>query len=89
LPVRDFLTHQALLPGWIPFWRMGLDKDGKLNREIFAQQPSDHFQVRISEHLYLNGTILNNLSSIPSEMRNRFLQKDMSIPISAFIFILK
>jgi CubicO group peptidase (beta-lactamase class C family) len=26
IPIRDYLTHQARLPAWIPFWRMGLDK---------------------------------------------------------------
>jgi beta-glucosidase-like glycosyl hydrolase/CubicO group peptidase (beta-lactamase class C family) len=85
LPVRDFLTHQALLPGWIPFWRMGLDEEGKLNREIFAHQPSDHFQVRISEHLYLSNDFkqhildtIRNAKSIPSK---RYVYSDLSFHI--------
>ncbi|HDR50994.1 MAG TPA: serine hydrolase [Mariniphaga anaerophila] len=85
LPVRDFLTHQALLPGWIPFWRMGLDEDGNLNREVFAQQPSDHFQVRVSEHLYLNNNFkqmildtIRNAKSIPSK---RYVYSDLSFHI--------
>lgn len=85
LPVRDFLTHQALLPGWIPFWRMGLDKDGKLSREIFAHQPSEQFQVRISEHLYLNNNFkqhildtIRNAKSLPSK---RYVYSDLSFHI--------
>jgi len=85
LSVRDFLTHQALLPGWIPFWRMGLDEEGKLNREIFAHQPSEQFQVRISEHLYLNNNFkhfildtIRNAKSIPSK---RYVYSDLSFHI--------
>jgi len=85
LPVRDFLTHQALLPGWIPFWRMGLDEDGKLNREVFAQQPSDHFQIRISEHLYLNNnfkqTILDTIRTAKSIPSKRYVYSDLSFHI--------
>lgn len=85
LPVRDFLTHQALLPGWIPFWRMGLDKDGKLNREIFAHQPSEHFQVRVSEHLYLNNNfkqlILDTIRNVKSLPSKRYVYSDLSFHI--------
>ena len=52
--VRDFLTHQAKLPAFIAFWRMGLEKDGSLKREVFSTQPSDDFSVRASNQLYVN-----------------------------------
>jgi len=85
LPVRDFLTHQALLPGWIPFWRMGLDKDGNLDREIFAHQPSEHFQVRISEHLYLNNDfkqlLLDTIRNAKSLTSKRYVYSDLSFHI--------
>lgn len=85
LPVRDFLTHQALLPGWIPFWRMGLDKEGKLSHEIFAHQPSEQFLVRVSEHLYLSNSFkqqildtIRNAKSLPSK---RYVYSDLSFHI--------
>ncbi len=85
LPVRDFLTHQALLPGWIPFWRMGLDKDGKLSREIFANQPSEQFQVRVSENLYLYNNfkqlILDTIRNVKSLPSKRYVYSDLSFHI--------
>lgn len=33
---------------------MGIDKDGNLNRDIFATQPSEQFNVRVSNRIYLN-----------------------------------
>lgn len=53
IPVRDFLTHQARMPAWIPFWRMGLEEEGKLSRDIFSNNPSGKFTVRVSDKLYL------------------------------------
>jgi beta-glucosidase-like glycosyl hydrolase/CubicO group peptidase (beta-lactamase class C family) len=85
LPVRDFLTHQARLPGWIPFWRMGLDEDGNLNRKVFAHQPSEQFQVRVSEHLYLNNnfkqTILDTIRTAKSLPSKRYVYSDLSFHI--------
>ncbi len=88
LPLRDFLTHQAMLPAWITFWRMGLDCEGKLSRDVFANQPSQQFQVRVSEHLYLNN---NFKQQILDTIRNAksLSSKNMSIQISVFISILK
>jgi beta-N-acetylhexosaminidase len=52
--LRDYLTHQAKLPAFIPFWRMGLEKDGSLKRDVFSSQPSEDFSVRVSNQLYIN-----------------------------------
>jgi beta-N-acetylhexosaminidase len=81
-PVRDFLAHQARLPAWIPFWRMGLDNEGNLSREVFAHQPSDLFPVRISKNLYLNGTfrqaILDTIRNAKSLPRKRYVYSCLS-----------
>ncbi len=53
LPLRDFLTHQALLPASLPFWRIGLKRNGKLSRDVYSSQPSEQFSVRIGENLYV------------------------------------
>lgn len=82
LPVRDYLTHQALLPSWIPFWRMGLDDKGNLSREVFSTHPSDQFSVRISEQLYLHNGFkqqiydtIRNAKSLPVK---RYVYSDLS-----------
>ncbi|MDD3870252.1 MAG: glycoside hydrolase family 3 N-terminal domain-containing protein, partial [Candidatus Cloacimonetes bacterium] len=85
LPLRDFLTHQAMLPAWINFWRMGLDCEGKLSRDVFANQPSQQFQVRVSEHLYLNNNfkqqILDTIRNAKSLSSKKYVYSDLSFHI--------
>ena len=54
LILREILAHQAQLAAWIPFWQMALNKNGELDTSIFKTSPSEDFNVRISEHLYMN-----------------------------------
>ena len=51
--ISEFLTHQSGIPAWIPFWMMTADKKGNLKTEYFKPEPSDSFQTRVSEKLYL------------------------------------
>lgn len=53
IKIAEFLTHQAGLPAWIPFWMMVTDKKGNLKNEFIRDFPSDSFLVRVSEKLYL------------------------------------
>ena len=53
IKIAEFLTHQAGLPAWIPFWMMVADKKGNLKNEFIRVLPSDSFLVRVSEKLYL------------------------------------
>ena len=54
IPVREILSHQARLPAWISYWNMALDDDGRLSRDVFKSQPTQKFNIRISEHLFMN-----------------------------------
>jgi CubicO group peptidase (beta-lactamase class C family) len=82
IPVRDYLAHQARLPAWIPFWRMGLDRDGNLSREVFASQPSDEFSIRVSNQLYLNNnfkkTIYDTIRTCTSLPLKKYVYSDLS-----------
>ncbi len=53
IKITDFLTHQSGIPAWIPFWQMSTDKKGNLNPDYFKHKPTDGYQVRVSENLYL------------------------------------
>ncbi len=81
IPVRDYLTHQARLPSWIPFWRMGLDEEGKLCRNIFSDHPSEQFSVRVSNQLYLNNNfrkaIYDTIRTSPSLPRKKYVYSDL------------
>ena len=51
---REVLAHQSRLASWIPYWRMTVKKNGKLDKKIFKDRPSKKFSIRISEELYMN-----------------------------------
>lgn len=57
IKITEFLTHQAGLPAWIPFWMMVADKKGNLKKEFASYQPSDSFQLRVSEKLYIKNDL--------------------------------
>ena len=54
ITVREVLAHQARLQSWISYWQMTLDEKGKLSTEVFKDHPTENFDIRISEHLFMN-----------------------------------
>ncbi len=82
IPVREYLSHQARLPGWIPFWRMGLDDEGKPDREVFSSQPSDDFSIRVSDQLYLNNNfrqaIFDTIRNAKPLLAKKYVYSDLS-----------
>ena len=82
ITLRNYLAHQARLQSWIPFWRMGLDKEGHLSREIFASQPSDEFSIRVSSQLYLNNNfkkmIYDTIRTSRMLSANKYIYSDLS-----------
>ncbi|MDD4425174.1 MAG: glycoside hydrolase family 3 N-terminal domain-containing protein, partial [Mariniphaga sp.] len=83
--LRHNLAHQATWPAWIPFWRLGLDENGELDREVFAHQPSDQFSVRVSGNLYLKNNfkdvIFETIKTAKPLPRQRYVYSDLSFYI--------
>ncbi|HUX55718.1 MAG TPA: glycoside hydrolase family 3 N-terminal domain-containing protein [Bacteroidales bacterium] len=52
--MRDFLTHQAGLTPFIPFWKETLKKDGKFKRNIFDPEYGEKFPQEVAQGLYIN-----------------------------------
>ncbi len=53
IKISEFLAHQSGIPASIPFWLMATDKKGVLDPNVFKHTPSDGYQVRVSENLYM------------------------------------
>lgn len=53
IKITDFLAHQSGIPAWIPFWQMAANKKGELDPNYFKHRPTEGYQVRVSENLYL------------------------------------
>ena len=54
LVIREILAHEAQLEAYIAYWTSTVDKYGNLDRNVFRDAPSDGFNVRVSNHLYMN-----------------------------------
>jgi beta-N-acetylhexosaminidase len=52
--MRDFLTHQAGLTPFIPFWKETLKKDGQYKRNIYHSEYSVKFPNEVAPGLYIN-----------------------------------
>ena len=52
--MRDFLTHQAGLTPFIPFWKETIKSNGKFKRHIFDPQYEKKYPLEVAQGLYIN-----------------------------------
>ncbi len=52
--MRDFLTHQAGLTPFIPFWKETITKDGKFKRNIFDAESGEKYPLEVAQGLFIN-----------------------------------
>jgi beta-N-acetylhexosaminidase len=52
--MRDFLTHQAGLTPFIPFWKETIKKDGKFRRNIFDFKYSEKYPLEVAQGIFIN-----------------------------------
>lgn len=64
LIIEDVLAHHSGLPGWIPFYRNTIEKDGKkvtaLN-QYYRSEPSDSFAIEVSDKFYLRTDYIDTI----------------------------
>ncbi len=52
--MRDFLTHQAGLTPFIPFWKETIRADGKFKRNTFDNEKTEKYPYEVANGLYIN-----------------------------------
>ncbi|MGD0756220.1 MAG: glycoside hydrolase family 3 N-terminal domain-containing protein [Bacteroidales bacterium] len=52
--MRDFLTHQAGLTPFIPFWKETIKKNGKFRPRTFSYEYGKKYPVEVAQGLYIN-----------------------------------
>lgn len=52
--MREFLTHQAGLTPWIPFWKSTVKKDGNFKRRVFDAEQSGRYPLEVASGIYIN-----------------------------------
>lgn len=55
IQLRQMLSHQAGLTPWIPFYTKTLDENKQLSPKYYAHTPSDSFNVKVAENLWIRG----------------------------------
>ncbi len=81
LSMREILAHQARLKSWIPFWQFTLDENQELDKSIFSDNPFEKFNIRVSEHLYMNEdyttAIFDTIIKSPLNKRKKYMYSDL------------
>jgi beta-N-acetylhexosaminidase len=52
--MRDFLTHQAGLTPFIPFWKETIKKDGNFKPRTFSYHTDKKYPLEVAQGLYIN-----------------------------------
>lgn len=52
--MRDFLTHQAGLKPFIPFWKETIKKNGEFKRRTFSFESKKNYPIEVAQGLYIN-----------------------------------
>ena len=71
ITIREVLAHQAQLPATISMWNIALNPDKTLNPQIFKDAPSDSFNVRVSQNLYMNRNFIKTMYDTIRDSRLR------------------
>ncbi|MBA4408555.1 MAG: serine hydrolase [Odoribacter sp.] len=88
ITVRDILTHQARLQSFIPFW-LEPGSNSKLRNGVFRSQPSEKFQIRVSDKLYartdFKNQIIADIIKSPLRAQKEFHYSDLGFSLFPFI----
>jgi len=88
MTVRDVLTHQARLQSGIPFW-IAQGSTTKLRDNVFRNQPSDHFQVRISSGMYerndFRNEMITEIIKSPLRAKKEFHYSDLGFSLIPYV----
>lgn len=87
LIVRDVLTHQARLQSFLPFYLEPGTKS-TIRKNIFKNQPSEQFQVRISKDMYVKNDfekrLINDIVKSPLLPKKEYVYSDLGFGLLRF-----
>jgi len=88
LIVRDVLTHQARLQAFIPFYLEPKTKS-TLRKDVFKDQPSEQFQVRISKDMYVRNDfekqVISDIVKSPLLPKKEYVYSDLGMGLLRFV----
>jgi CubicO group peptidase (beta-lactamase class C family) len=79
LKIIEFMTHQAGLKAWVPFYKVTVDENGPMS-EFYTDHIDENHNVRVAENLYLindyGDRIFDSVSKTPLG-KKKYLYSDM------------
>ncbi|PTX43057.1 beta-glucosidase-like glycosyl hydrolase [Christiangramia gaetbulicola] len=80
--LQDMLMHYGRLQAWIPFYISTLDpKTKKLSSEYYSETPSDEFNTKVANNMYIRrdtgDTIINIIKESDLEKRLQYKYSDL------------
>jgi len=88
LIVRDVLTHQARLQPFIPFYIEPKTKS-TIRKDVFKNQPSDQFQIRISKNMYVRNDfekqVIGEIVKSPLLAKKEYVYSDLGMGLFRFV----
>jgi len=88
LIVRDVLTHQARVQPFIPFYLEPKTKS-TIRKDVFKNQPSEQFQVRISKDMYVRNDfekqVINDIVKSPLLAKKEYVYSDLGMGLFRFV----
>ena len=86
--VRDVLTHQARLQPFIPFYLEPKTKS-TIRKDVFKNQPSDQFQIRISKNMYVKNDfekqVIGEIVKSPLLAKKEYVYSDLGMGLFRFV----
>lgn len=80
LQIKELMTHQAGLVGWIPLYKDRFKITG-VQDTIYCSEQNDLYQTRVADHIYLNkfykDTIYHIFDRSPIQNRGKYLYSDL------------
>ena len=80
MTLRDVLTHQGKLQSSLPFW-LEPGSQTKLRNQMFRNQPSDKYSVRVSANLYarndMKDLIVQDIIKSPLKAKKEYVYSDL------------
>ena len=88
LIIRDVLTHQARLQPFIPFYLEPKTKS-TIRKNVFKNQPSEQFQIRISENIYVRNDfekqVISDIVKSPLLPKKEYVYSDLGMGLFRFV----
>jgi beta-glucosidase-like glycosyl hydrolase/CubicO group peptidase (beta-lactamase class C family) len=69
LSIKEIMSHQAGLIGWIPFYKSTILADGSLDTTIYSKYPTAEFNLPVANNLYIRQSYADTMYKIIDNSR--------------------